>query len=437
MKKRLAMVMMMSVFLFSTWSNGNKEEAGESKKIILTGIHSSNINNRSTDPRVDSWFTAIEKFQEAHPEVEMQFEYIPHDGYHDKAQILSAANQLPDIFDVKGSWIKQFVANKRVMNLDDLLAANSEFKSTLKVSSYKNFLVDGSYYGLCLDGGNPTHMVVYNKDILKEAGYSEFPETYEEFKELILAVKQLGYTPLSMGNKGKWLAESCYLSTIGGRFTGPEWTKSITDQTGAKFTDPSFIKSLYIIKELSDIGAFNTDMNSVEYIQQRTPYYNGKAAMFVEGFWAVNDIVKNAQPDVLKATELTIWPDFGNGNDNMVSGGAGGWAVTLNSKLEGEKKALAFEFMKTYLSAESASKLSAKGMVPGVAPGEFDSSGLHRLNIKALKIIDSITPVDVYDLVWDATIIEVLNSDLQMLLFGAITPEELAANVQKEYEMLD
>lgn len=439
MKKILAIVLMMSVFSLNVWSNGNGEESAKSEKITLSAIHYYNVNNRAEDPRVDAWYSAVEKFEAAHPEVELEFEYIPHDAYQDKAQILAAANELPDLFDVKGSWIKQFVQNGRVMKLDDLLESDSEFKSILKVSSYKNFLVDDSYYGLALNGGSPSHMIVYNKDILKEAGFDEFPKTYDEFKRLIKEVKTLGYTPISMGNKGKWLIGSCYLSTIGSRFTGPEWTKSITDKTGATFTDPRFVESLKVLNELAEMEAFNSDMNSVDYVQQRTPYYNGKAAMFVEGFWAINDIIKNAQPEVLEATNITVWPDFerGEGAPNSVSGGAGGWAVALNPDLEGEKKELAFEFMKTFLSKESGAKLSAKGLIPGILPGEYDDSQLHRLNIEAIEIVDNITPADIYDSVWDASVIDVMNSDLQMLVLGLITPEELAANAQEEYEALE
>lgn len=438
MKKLLFALVVAVATLTTVWSSGNQEQASGSGKIVFTGINTYNENNRAEDPRVDAWYSAIERFSAAHPEVEFQFEYIPHDAYQDKAQILAAANELPDFFEVKGSWVKQFVANGRVLDLNEMLGSDREFKDSLYQGSYKNFLVDGSIYGLSLEGGNPTHMVVYNKDILKEAGFNEFPATYDEFKQLILKVKELGYTPLSMGNKGKWLSESCYLSTIGARFTGQEWNESITDQTGAKFTDPEFIEALYVMKELADMGAFNSDMNSVEYTQQRAPYYNGKAAMFVEGFWAVNDIVKSAQPEVLEATELAIWPDFGRGKGTaeMVSGGAGGWAVSLNSNLEGEKKALAEEFLKVFLSAESGAKLSAKGMMPGIEPGEYSTENLHRLNSDALAIAKSITPVDVYDLVWDAAVIETLNSDLQMLLIGEMTPEELAEHVQEEYELI-
>jgi raffinose/stachyose/melibiose transport system substrate-binding protein len=438
MKKKLLVLLAVTLVSSMCWATGKQESIPESGKITFTGIHSYNVNNRAEDPRVDSWYTAIEKFQGEYPDAEFQFEYIPHDAYHDKAQILAAANELPDFFAVKGSWIKQFVANGRVLNLDDMLDKDPAFKDSLYMGAYKNFLVDGSIYGLSQEGGNPTHMVVYNSSILKEAGFDTFPATYNEFKELILAVKELGYTPLSMGNKGKWLSESCYLSTIGARFTGQDWTEGITNQTGSKFTDPAFIESLYILKELAEMGAFNSDMNSVEYTQQRTPYYNGEAAMFVEGFWAINDIVKNAQPDVLDATELGIWPDFGKGKGtaDMVSGGAGGWATALNAKLDGEKRTLAEEFMKTFLSAETGAKLSAKGMLPGMKPGEYSTESLHRLNSDALAIAKTITPVDVYDLVWDAAVIETLNSDLQMLLIGEMSPEVLAVHVQEEYELI-
>ena len=45
------------------------------------------------------------------------------------------------------------------------------------------------------------------------------------------------------------------------------------------------------------------------------------------------------------------------------------------------------------------------------------------------------TVVPIYDAMMDAALIETMNTGLQSLLIGEMTPEELAENIQFEYEM--
>ena len=65
------------------------------------------------------------------------------------------------------------------------------------------------------------------------------------------------------------------MSCLGDRFTGSDWFKSIMDGSGAKFTDPDFVQALGAMQELGNMGAFNTDMNSLNSDQQKTLYFNG------------------------------------------------------------------------------------------------------------------------------------------------------------------
>ncbi len=93
------------------------------------------------------------------------------------------------------------------------------------------------------------------------------------------------------------------------------------------------------MKELADLNGFNEDSSSIDNMQQRTPYYNREAAMFIEGAWAIGDVSKDAPEDILKATKLALLPpvEGSKGRADAFSGGSS-VAFVINSELSGEKE---------------------------------------------------------------------------------------------------
>ncbi len=50
-----------------------------------------------------------------------------------------------------------------------------------------------------------------------KVGIEQFPQNFEEFKQAVATLAENGYTPISLGNKDKWVAQSCIISTLGDR----------------------------------------------------------------------------------------------------------------------------------------------------------------------------------------------------------------------------
>src|SRR5690625_5894569 len=102
--------------------------------------------------------------------------------------------------------------------------------------------------------------------MIQEAGFSEFPENYEEFKELVTNLKDEGYTPVQLGNKAQWVLQSSYISTIADRITGSDYLKDVLSGN-AKFTDKEFVDSLSVIDVITKMGSFYEDFNILYDIQ--------------------------------------------------------------------------------------------------------------------------------------------------------------------------
>jgi raffinose/stachyose/melibiose transport system substrate-binding protein len=413
-------------------NNPTDKPAEEIELKVLTQFLKENIER---DSRVRAFYDSVERYMDENKNVNITVEAVAAEPYNDKAKVLAAGNELPDVFELLGSWNKSFVESGVLMNLTEIINADPEWKAIIKDTAVNNFKIGEDIYAICLEEGGSTTLLFYNEEILKECGVDAPPKNMDELLDSFDAIKAKGYTPISLGNKGQWVAQSCYLSAIGARYTGNDWNTEIVNRTGAKFTDPEFIKGLEVMYEMAERGAFNTDMNSIDYQQARVPYYNKEAAMLIEGYWAINAFVSDCPEDVLEVTHVTGIPECTDAKvPNYTAGGNGGWGFGLSSKLKGTTKDAAIGFMKTFLSKESASTVLEGGNPCAILPADYDRSKISRLHTEFFDYIATVPACDTYDLIFAPNVIEVMNKGLQELLINTVTPEDLAQRLQNEYE---
>lgn len=405
------------------------------EKVKLTIFTQQLKENAEKDSRTRAFYNSIDKFTAENPNVEITVDSVATEPYNNRAKTLAAANELPEIFEVLGSWNRDFVKSGVVMDLTETINADAEWKKIIKPTAVNNYIVDDKTYGICLEEGGSTTLLFYNAAILKECGLDGPPKTMVELFEAIPAIREKGYTPISLGNKGDWVAESCYLSAIGSRYTGNDWNWDIVNHAGAKFTDPEFIKGLSLMQKMAASGAFNKDLNSIDYQQQRVPYYNKKAAMFIEGYWAINSLLVDCPEDVLAETHVAGIPSCEDAKvPDYAAGGNGGWAYALSSKLEGAQKDAAISWLKTVISKESAATVLEGGNPCAIEPGDYDKSKLAPLQVEFFELMGKVPFCETYDLIFDPSVIEVMCNGTQELLINTISPEELAQRIQAEYE---
>jgi raffinose/stachyose/melibiose transport system substrate-binding protein len=223
--------------------------------------------------------------------------------------------------------------------------------------------------------------------------------------------------------------QSSYISTIGDRLTGDEFLPGVLDSGEKKFTDESFVEAVKVIKEMADMGAFNEDFNSIDNIQHRDLFVLGDAAMMIDGAWSLGPTLE-AAPD--KNIGIALFPEVkgGKGDPDAVSA-VTGTGIALNSELEGKKLEAAQEFLKFFYDEEyykdlmKADILVAADIEPpeGISPLLKEVSQL--TNNKIVPVYDANLPTDVTDMI---------NSGLQEVTLGTMTPEELAEKLQAAVE---
>lgn len=383
------------------------------------------------------YFTMIDEWQAAHPEVEVIVEGMDQTSYQTKINSLGASGDLPDIYMMKGSWTKTFVENGWAADITADLDADPEWRDGYIAGGLDAATRDGAIYGVPQESMS-TGIVYYNSEMWSEIGYDTFPETWDELLDAIDKFNEKGITPFVMGNKANWPAESCWLSTLGDRFTGAEWTQSILDGTGVAFTDECFVNALTAFQELAERGAFNADINSLDDSEQNTVYFNKKAAAIINGTWMIPSIDTTAPEDVKEATKLAILPAVENGAENQktVSGGPA-WFTTINAEsyADEQKKDLLVSLAKAISGSGQANITASMGGVTAWANPEYDTEAVPALFTEYNEMIKDITAVQIYDACMDASVIETMNVGLQSLLIGEKTPQELAEEIQLEYEL--
>jgi len=411
-----------------------EEEAGT--QLELSIMHQ--FPRADTDNQENVMFNELsDEYVAAHPEIKFNITAIDQTDFHVKLQALAAGDDLPDVFFVKGSWITNFVENDLLLDFTPYFE-DCPWKDSYRMSMLEAFKRDGKLYGLPIQFA-PTSILYYNSDLWKSIGYDSFPMDWDEIKSAAKKFEEEGITPFAAGNKDSWFFESCWLSTLGDRFTGTEWTQNIILDNGkSKFTDPEFVASLEFLLDLAQAGLFNVDFNAITGQQMITLYSTGKAASTVDGYWAIGSINAQAPPEILEATKITIIPPVPDqkGDPNTISGGAG-WSIGANNHIEGEKRDLAADYCLYMTGYEYSKRLLEKfGIMGAHVVEDIDISQFNQLTQDYFNLMNDVGFTPIYDIQMEASVIETMNSGLQSMLNGDISPQQLAEDIQAEQDKL-
>lgn len=389
----------------------------------------------NTENIASSLRARIAKFQNENPNIVVEEEGIgDQTSYYTKLKTLAASNDLPDVFVCKGSELAMFAQNQVAAPLDDILNADTAWRDGYLDGAFDDLTSNGSIYAIPYSMLS-THVIYYNSKLLGDAGFTSFPETWAEFMDMIAKLKASGVTPIALGNKEQWVANSCLLSSLGDRFTGSDWFYSINSKGGAKFTDAEFVNALAALQEMSNAGSFNSDMNSINNDQQKTLFYNGTAAMFMEGSWAIGAVVGEAPAEIAAVTEVAVLPSVnsGKGNPRSMSGGAGS-GLAVGVKGYAEKKDIVAALLKYTLSEDYSKDIAAKGEPVAFKISDYDKSNVSPLASKYAEMASKLAFTPIYDSYLNPAVNSTINEGLQELLINAVTPEVLAEKIQAEYE---
>jgi multiple sugar transport system substrate-binding protein len=234
----------------------------------------------------------IDPFHEQHPDVRVDLQEIPWDGYYEKYQTLSAAGQAPDIAFVSAAWIQDFARLGIALNLDPFIettgafgpeAAEEIFLSTLDGLRYPK---GGSLYAIPYEW--VTICFYYNKDIFDAAGeaYPTGDWTYDNVLETAQrltkrdgdAVEQFGFI-----SHWEYSILDSVLHANGGNILSEDYSQAVLDSPQNVETVQWFVD---LIQEhgIAPLPAEFTEGGPVNF------FTSGRVAMAILGVWGIQSL---------------------------------------------------------------------------------------------------------------------------------------------------
>lgn len=390
----------------------------------------------------DGFRTVLAAWDEAHPDITLNQNVLANAEYKTQIATLAAAGDLPDVFLLQGMNTKEWAKQGLIMDLTDTIKASPYYNDY--VQNYFTPFTDGeSIYGYPVLTGGTCTVVIYDKAMWKEAGYDAFPTTWEDVEKAAEYFNGQGITTVAFGNGGKWQANSDFLSTLGNRYTGPDWFLSLINKEGAAFTDEAFVKALKETQHLfNETDIFNEDFNAVTNEDAREYYISGEAAAFIGGNWDESYIwatLKDSDEEKWNNMGFAVLPQPADATEAPNSQNIGlGYAVAINSKLadDPDKLAAAIDLAQEVTGPAFASYVAENYALGGLTKvGDVDLSKFDQAtqDFYNYSYVDT-EPCEIYDSYISGAVWEVLNTDLQTMMNGEMAPEDVAANAQKAYE---
>ena len=188
MKKLFTIVLVSFCTIAFLMAGGSKEQAADDG-----ALHGSlTVATNASSPTFEAVEKVIELFMEENPGVEVEYTTYGSD-YENLMKARMAANDLPDVFATHGWAVNRYA--EYLMPLNDLELSQRISPSVIDTVTTD----DGSIVAMPITMEQSG--IIYNKTILKEAGWDHVPRTLDEFYQCCEDVKALGITPVYITGK--------------------------------------------------------------------------------------------------------------------------------------------------------------------------------------------------------------------------------------------
>lgn len=405
----------------------------------LSIMHYSTSEESQGNGGSDGFRTVLANWIAANPDITVEENVLANDDYKTQIATLANANDLPDVFLLQGMNTMAWAEQGLVLDMTSYIEASPYYDQYNQAyfTPFKD--AEGKIYGLPVLTGGTCTVVMYDKTVWGDT----FPTTWADVEAKAADIIASGKTPIAFGNSGQWQANSCFLSTLADRYTGPDWYLSIINKGGAKFTDPEFVAALAETQRLfNETEIFNADFNAINNEDAREYYISGDATAFIGGNWDVSYVaatLKEMGSDLYTNTGFAVLPQSADAGHQRNSQNIGlGYAVAINPAVAEDPAKLeaALDLAYTLTGPEFSSYVAENYALGGLtAAPEVDWSKFDQWDVDFYNwsYVDT-EACEIYDSYVSSAVWGILNADMQAMMNGDMAPEDVAANAQAAYE---
>ena len=407
----------------------------------ITLMHFSTSEESEGNGGSDGFRTTIANWQAAHPDITLTQDVLANAEYKQIIATRASAGDLPDVFLLQGMNTISWANGGLVMDLTDIIKA-SPYYADYNTAYFTPFTYEGKVYGYPVLTGGTCTVVIYDKAMWKEAGFDTFPTTWADVEKAADYFSGKGIDTIAFGNGGKWQMNSDFISTLGNRYTGPEWFASLIAKSGAAFTDEEFVKALAETKHLfTETNIFNKDFNTVTNEDAREYFIAGDAAAMIGGNWDeayIWQTLKDTNEEKFNNMAFAVLPQPADATKAPDSQNIGlGYAIAINPKVaeDPDKLAAAIDLAQELTGPAFSTYVAENYALGGLtSAGDVDLSKFDPITAAFYNwsYVDTST-CEIYDSYISSAVWDVFNTDVQSMLNGDLTPEQVAENAQAAY----
>lgn len=318
---------------------GKPLEKQETEKKEVTSIPVTFLINPATNlSENQELVSGFNKQYQGTYEVDVEWLTESTSGYRENLKKWNVLDEMPVLITDAGfdyDFYRLLIENKRLVNLRPYMDAIPEWKAAVKPEILKECTEDsGDIYLAPLGNEIKSYAgIIYNKELLRQAGYETFPQTWEEFWKCLNTLKGQGITPLSLHGSGSYWVSMLFATSYiygtadGGAFLNQDFPES--------YQNPVMEDLMTMLDQMYDYTF--EDAVEIDYDEAEERFTDGKAAIFANGYWIIEEL-----PDEVKEKlQFVPFP----GNILMSSPRMSAWAMTVgyDAKVtDGAAKLLAF-----------------------------------------------------------------------------------------------
>ena len=232
----------------------------------------------------------IPQFEASHPQIRVKVQSIPWTAAHEKLLTAFAGQSTPDICQLGNTWIPEFQAIGAVLELDSLIAHSDIVNKDAFFEGIWNTNVIGKkVFGIpwYVD----TRLLFYRSDILAQAGFSQPPQTWNEWLEVSRKIRDLStnqqqkYAVFFSLILNDWQVPVILIKENEGRLLRD-------NNCYGAFDEPATVEALRFYLSFFEDGFAIKNMTEIANIYQA--FSNGLFSMMITGPWNINAIRKRA-----------------------------------------------------------------------------------------------------------------------------------------------
>lgn len=345
MKKRLVSLALILALLLSLCACGSKEPDSETQ------------GDTSETVKITYWTASdssdlqalLEQFRLENPNIEVEHVFVPYANAQTDYMTAFKSGQGPDVCELIQSWVPPLVEDGYLTDLNELIASDVAADDYYQIG-WDAFVHGGSTYAM------PTRLGIeamyYNRALLELAGFSEPPQTWEEFERF--------GEELAKHGKYAYGVTAANKNDLAYRFLSWYFT------AGAEIADEGWKTCLMNTEEAIDALTFETNLYKNGYAPESgvsdgsgdvyLMFMANEVATMIRGPLDMFSILKDDATFYEENLIITSMPKYAD--DVPTATASYVYGLGMNSALEGAKAEAAWKLVQFLSQPENITKIS-------------------------------------------------------------------------------